>query len=66
MDGWIGKNSSSFVNMIVLCHSYLEVTMHDAVLVQIADGLQHLLDHSAGILLRVNPPVQNTVKELTA
>lgn len=40
--------------------------MHDAVLVQIADGLQHLLDHSAGILLRVNPPVQNTVKELTA
>lgn len=38
--------------------------MDDAVLVQIADSLQHLLDHSAGIFLCVHPPVQNAVKEL--
>lgn len=38
--------------------------MHDAVLVQIADSLQHLLNHPAGIFLRVHPPVQNAVKEL--
>lgn len=40
--------------------------MHYAVLVQVADSLQHLLDHPAGILLWVHPPVQYTVKELTA
>lgn len=45
---------------------YLEVTMHYAVLVQIANGLQHLLDHAAGVLLRVHAPVQYAVKELTA
>lgn len=49
----------------ILSESYLKVTMHNAILVQIADSLQHLLDHPAGILLWVHPPVQNTVKELT-
>lgn len=38
--------------------------MHDAALVQIANGLQNLLDHTAGVLLRVDASVQNTVKKL--
>lgn len=40
--------------------------MHNAALVQVADGLQHLLDHPAGILLWVHPSVQDPVKELSA
>ena len=51
---------------VILSDPYLEVTMHDAVLVQVADSLQHLLDHAAGILLWVNPPVQNTIEKLPA
>ena len=46
--------------------SYLEVTVHHPVLVQEADGLQHLLDHPAGVLLRVHAPVQDAVEELAA
>lgn len=45
---------------------YLEVPVHDAVLVQVANGLQDLLDHTAGVLLRVHASVQDTVKELAA
>lgn len=40
--------------------------MHDAALVQIANGLQNLLDHAAGVLLRVHASVQNPVKKLPA
>lgn len=40
--------------------------MHDAILVQIANGLQNLLDHTAGVLLRVHASVQDTVKKLPA
>lgn len=40
--------------------------MHDAALVQIAHGLQDLLDHTAGVLLRVHASVQDTVKKLPA
>lgn len=50
----------------MLSRSYLEVTVHDAALVQIADGLQHLLNHSAGVLLRVHSSVQDAVEQLTA
>lgn len=38
--------------------------MDDAVLVQVADSLQHLLDHSAGVLLRVHPLIQDAIKQL--
>lgn len=40
--------------------------MDDSALVQIADGLQDLLDHTAGVLLRVHASVQNTVEKLPA
>lgn len=40
--------------------------MHNAVLVQVANGLQNLLNDAAGVLLWVHPPVQYAVKELTA
>lgn len=40
--------------------------MHNAALVQVADGLQNLLDHTAGVLLGVHASVQDTVKELAA
>lgn len=40
--------------------------MDDSALVQVADGLQDLLDHTAGVLLRVNASVQNTVEKLPA
>lgn len=36
---------------VMFWDSYLEVTMHDAVLVQVANSLQNLLNHGAGILL---------------
>lgn len=39
--------------------------MHNAALVQVANGLQNLLDHTAGVLLGVHASVQDTVKELT-
>lgn len=45
---------------------YLEVPMHDAALVQVADGLQNLLDHRAGVLLRVHASVQDPVEKLPA
>lgn len=38
--------------------------MHDTALVQVADGLQNLLDHTAGVLLGVHAPVQNAVEKL--
>lgn len=38
--------------------------MHDTALVQVADGLQNLLDHTAGVLLGVHASVQNTVEKL--
>lgn len=50
--------------MTVIFH--LEVSMHDAVLMQEADGFQNLLDHPAGVLLWINAAVQNTVEQLTA
>lgn len=40
--------------------------MHYTILVQVGDGVQHLLNDSAGILLWVNPPLQDTVEEFTA
>lgn len=40
--------------------------MDDPALVQVADGLQDLLDHSAGVLLRVHASVQNAVEKLPA
>lgn len=40
--------------------------MHNAVLVQVANGPQNLLDHTAGVLLGVHASVQDTVKELAA
>lgn len=40
--------------------------MHNAVLVQIANGLQNLLNDTTGVLLRVDAPVQYAVKELAA
>lgn len=36
---------------VMFWDSYLEVTMHNAVLVQVANSLQNLLNHGAGILL---------------
>ena len=45
---------------------YLEVTVNHPTLMQEADRLQHLLDHPAGVLLRVDASVQDTVEELTA
>lgn len=58
-----------FVLGLVFCsfpRSYLEIPMHYTILVQVGDGVQHLLNDSAGILLWVNPPLQDTVEEFTA
>lgn len=40
--------------------------MHDAILMQVADGMQHLLDHVTGVHLGVHTSVQDAVKELAA
>lgn len=46
------------------CH--LQVSVHDAVFMQVADSLQHLLDDLAGVPLSVDASVQDAIKQLTA
>lgn len=43
---------------------WLQIPVHYAVLVKIADGLQHLSDDLTGILLCVHSPVYDPVKQL--
>lgn len=45
---------------------HLQVSVHDAVFMQVADGLQHLLDDLAGVPLSVDASVQDAIKQLTA
>lgn len=45
--------------------SHLQVSVHDAVLMQVGHGLQDLSDHTAGVFFCVNTSIQNTVKQLS-
>lgn len=52
--------------MAFLILSHLQVPVHDAVLVEVADSLQHLLDDLAGVSLSVDASIQDAIKQLTA
>lgn len=45
--------------------SYLEVPVHDAHSVQVVDGIQDLPDQGAGVLLGVEPFLNNPVEKLS-
>lgn len=53
-------------HIVRACVCYLQVSVHDAVFMQVADSLQHLLDDFAGVPLGVDASVQNAIKQLTA
>lgn len=46
--------------------SYLQVSVHDAHLVKVVDGIQHLSDERAGVLLCVEALLHDAVKQLAA
>lgn len=48
-----------------MLRSYLEVPVHDAHSVQVVDSIQDLPDQGAGILLGVEPLLNNAVKKLS-
>lgn len=49
-----------------MCVCHLQVSVHDAVVMQVADGLQHLLDDVAGVPLSVDASIQDAIKQLAA
>lgn len=46
--------------------THLQVSVHDAHFVQVVDGIQHLSDQRAGVLLCVEALLHDAVKQLAA
>lgn len=57
--------TSVCVSVCDCVYSYLQVSVDDAVLMQVRHGLQDLFDHQTGVFFSVNTSIQNTIKQLS-
>lgn len=63
---WVPLNSTVAITSrcsLAAAHTHLEVTVHDAHVMQVFDSIKDLSDEFAGITLRIKSLLHNSVKE---